>query len=104
MTPMMLRGALQAVLTITLLATGVCAQDRAVSVTTLNTDPIWRASVFWTNPPLSTTDSDFVQQLNQTGLNCYLGSGATGSHCYTSSLSGSLTILNDFASQNFTTL
>jgi hypothetical protein len=83
------------------LATGsvVCAQS--VALTTVNTDPLWNTNVFNTNPPVLANDLRFSNNIGGSGTTCYLGSTATDSNCYQSALSGSLTIMNQSASDTF---
>lgn len=83
------------------LAASLWAQN---SISTVNTDPIWNANVFWTNPPVLAGDVNLVEQVVTSQATCYAGSSSSSDNCYYSAMSGNFTILNESASQSFTGL
>lgn len=98
----MLRGA---IFTILACAALLSAQRlSSVSMSAVNSDPISTQNVFSTEPPVLQSDLVFESNnVGQLGTSCYgTAAAATIKTCYTSSLPGSQTILNQSASNNFT--
>jgi hypothetical protein len=87
------------------LAAFLSAQSQSsASMSTVNTDPLSTQNVFATEPPVLQSNLVFEKNnLGQLGTSCY-GAAATSTikTCYTSSLPGSQTILNQSASKTFT--
>jgi hypothetical protein len=71
---------------------------------TVNTDPIATQNVFATEPPVLQSDLVFEKNnLGQLGTTCFGSATASTIHtCYTNSLPGSQTILNQSATNTFT--
>jgi hypothetical protein len=82
------------------------AQSQSSLMSAVNSDPIATQNVFSTEPPVLQSDLVFEKNnLGQLGTACY-GTAATSTSntCYTSSLPGSQTILNQSANQTFTVM
>jgi hypothetical protein len=74
---------------------------QTVPLNTVDTDPIWNANIFYTQPPVLASDLHFVNTINAFGTTCYGGTTSTNSNCYSSNTNGAITIMNQSASDAF---